>query len=415
MAIKLFPSTSNSTQLAMRLGMPLKPSVILLRWPVVIICAYLLLYPAVDYLQPAVLQLFIVLYVVSNVALYFVREEKFATWSFYYPLVVLDTIALTVSLVSNGYAESNFYIAFFLVIIMSCIVDDPKLRAVGAILACLIYVALLLQLTGSIHPSAFLRTPFLFVVSLYYCFFTQFTRTERNLRYEAEQRSRGQKEILDILSHELRTPLSVITGYAQALQSGNLGPIAARQGAAFAGIIRQSNHLLTMVNSLIDLTRIQSNELWLKQEEVGLRGLLEELKMNYDLSDDKQVPVKWTIAPDLPVISSDKERLWIVLSNLVNNAVKFTHQGEIRVSACCSADKKTFEFEVADTGIGIAENDLMHIFDKFQQADRSSRRNYDGLGLGLHMVKVFTDLSGGNISVQSEVNRGSTFRMTLPL
>lgn len=411
--IHLFPFTSS--QLAARFGMPLKPSVILLRWPVVIVCAYLLLYPAVEYLPAALSHVFIILYVASNVTLYFIGEEKFATWSFYYPFVVTDTIVLTLSLTMNGYAETNFYITCFLLIIASCIVDDAKLRAVASVLASLIYTALLLQSTGTPHESVFLRIPFMFVVSLYYGYFTQFVRTEKTLRQEAEQRSRGQKEILDVLSHELRTPLSVIGGYAQALQSGTFGKVQPEQDKALSGIIRQSDNLLTLVNSLIDLTRIQSSELSITQEDVALGEYLDELRLNYEYDLGKPVTIRWSVPPNLPVIKSDRIKLNIVLQNLINNAIKFTPEGEIRISVACSPDKKTLEFQVADTGIGIPESECSLIFEKFHQADRTSTRHYEGLGLGLYIVKAFTDVVGGQIKVDSEIDRGSTFTLSLPI
>ncbi len=395
--------------------MPLKPSVILLRWPVVIVCAYLLLYPAVEYLPTALSHVFIILYVASNVALYFVGEEKFATWSFYYPFVVTDTIVLTLSLTMNGYAETNFYITCFLLIIASCIVDDAKLRAVASVLASLIYTALLLQSTGPLHPSVFLRIPFMFVVSLYYGYFTQFVRTEKTLRQEAELRSRGQKEILDVLSHELRTPLSVIGGYAQALQHGTMGEVNPGQHKALAAIVRHSDNLLTLVNSLIDLTRIQSSELSITQEDVALGEYLDELRLNYEYDIGKPVTIRWSVPPDLPVIKSDRIKLNIVLKNLINNAIKFTEAGEVRISVACSPDKRTVEFQVVDTGIGIAESELSQIFEKFHQVERTSTRNYDGLGLGLYIVKVFTDVVGGQIEVDSEIGRGSTFTLSLPV
>lgn len=411
--IHLFPFTSS--QLAARFGMPLKPSVILLRWPVVIVCAYLLLYPAVEYLPAALSHVFIILYVASNVALYFVAEEKFANWSFYYPFVVTDTIVLTLSLTMNGYAETNFYITCFLLIIASCIVDDAKLRAVASVLASVIYTALLLQSLAAPHPSVFLRIPFLFVVSLYYGYFTQFVRTEKTLRQEAEQRSRGQKEILDVLSHELRTPLSVIGGYAQALQHGTMGEVNPGQHKALAAIVRHSDNLLTLVNSLIDLTRIQSSELAISQEDVALGQYLDELRLNYEYDFGKPVTLRWSVPPDLPVIKSDRIKLNIVLKNLINNAIKFTHEGEVRISVACSPDKKLVEFQVADTGIGIPESELSLIFEKFHQADRSATRPYDGLGLGLYIVKAFTDVVGGQIKVESEIDRGSTFTLSLPI
>lgn len=400
--------------MAMRLGMPIKPSVILLRWPVVIVCAYLVLYPAISYLPAVISHVFIIVYVASNVALYFVAEEKFASWSFYYPFVVSDTIVLTLALTMNGYADTNFYITCFLLIIASCIVDDPKLRAVASVLASAIYSALLLQTAEGLHQSVFLRIPFLFVVSLYYGYFTQFIRAEKTLRNEAEQRSRGQKEILDVLSHELRTPISVIGAYAQTLQNGMLGNVSPEQGNALTGIMRQSENLLGLVNSLIDLTRIQSADFSVNQEEIVLNDYIETLRHD-EFKPKATVRMLWSVSPDLPIIKSDKVKLTIVLRNLITNAVKFTHKGEIRISAGCSLDKKTFEFKVADTGIGIAESHRELIFEKFHQVDRSTSRSYEGLGLGLYIVKVFTDLVGGKIEVESEVDRGATFTLSLPI
>jgi signal transduction histidine kinase len=106
-------------------------------------------------------------------------------------------------------------------------------------------------------------------------------------------------------------------------------------------------------------------------------------------------------------------RLTVVLENLISNAVKFTEAGEIRVSVSCS--QKTVDIQVADTGIGIPNDQLPHIFEKFYQGDRTSTRHKGGLGLGLYIVKVFTDLLGGNIKIKSEVNRGSTFTLSLPI
>lgn len=411
--INLFPFTSS--KLAERFGMPLKPSVILIRWPVVIICSYLLLYPSVESFPAAFFYAFILFYIASNVALYFVKEERFASWSFYYPLVIADTIVLTISLILNGYADTDFYLTFFILIILSCIFEDPKMRAVISVLAPLIYIGLLFRAGDTINPSVLLRLPFLFVVSLFYGYFTQFIRTEKALREEAEQRSRGKTEILDVVSHEFRTPLNLISGYAQALKSNVLGETTHEQEEALAKILRQSDNLLYMINGILDLARIEAGELSVRSEEIAFSDYFEEFKMRYGLPLEKPVTVRWSIAPDLPKLRSDKAKLTIILQNLINNAIKFTEKGTVQISVRKANDNRAVEFEVADTGIGISREAIPVIFEKFRQADSSSTRTYGGVGLGLHVVKEFTELLGGSIAVKSERDRGSTFTLLLPI
>ena len=226
--INLLPFTSSTME--QRFGFPLKLSVILIRWPVVIICTYLLLYPSVELIPIWFSYGAILLYIASNVGLYFFPEERFASWSFYYPLVIADTIVLTLSLVTNGYSEKEFYLTFFVVILGSCIIEDAKIRTIVSIAAPLFYSVTLFTNAADLHPSVFLRLPFLFVVSLFYGYFTQFIRMERAFAQEEEIRSRGRKEILNIVSHEFRTPLNVIAGYAQALREKTWGDSRLNKG-----------------------------------------------------------------------------------------------------------------------------------------------------------------------------------------
>jgi signal transduction histidine kinase len=412
-ATDLFPFASS--RFGAHLAMPTKPSVILIRWPVVIICSYLLLYPSVELVPPWVLNFFILVYIASNIALYFVHEKRFASSSFYSPLVVADTVVLTVSLVINGHVEADFYLTYFLLIIICCIFENPKILMLVAVLAPVVYTILLFRSPGSFEPSVFLRLPFLFIVSLFYGYFTQLVRAEKALKEEAEQRNRGKKDALDIVSHEFRTPLNLISGYAQALKNKTLGDVAPEQEQALAKILRQSDILLYMVDSILDLARIEAGEFLVQREEIRLSEYFRELRINHELPVEKPVSVRWSLPADLPTIRSDKAKLTIVLQNLINNAIKFTDEGTVDVSARVAADKKLLEIEVADTGIGIPKEALPIIFEKFRQADSSSTRVHGGVGLGLHIVKVFIELLGGSVTVKSEPNRGSTFTVLLPI
>ena len=315
----------------------------------------------------------------------------------------------------NGNVEADFYLTYFLLIIICCIFEDPKILTVVSVFAPVVYTLLLFQSAGSIHPSVFLRLPFLFVVSLFYGYFAQLIRAQRALKEEAEQKSQGKKEVLDIVSHEFRTPLNLISGYAQALKSKTLGEVTEEQEKALAKILRQSDNLLHLVNGMLDLTRIETGDLSVQKESILLPEYLREMKLNYEVILDKPLSLQWSSPPDLPTIISDKAKLTIILQNLINNAIKFTDKGSIQVSTRWRADKKALELEVADTGAGIPEEALPIIFDKFRQVDSSITRVHGGIGLGLHIVKAFTEMLGGTIAVKSELNKGSTFTLTLPL
>jgi signal transduction histidine kinase len=410
-SIDLFPFASPAA--TERFGLALKPSVILIRWPVVIICTYLLLYPSVDLVAAWFSYSAVFVYIASNVALYFFPEERFASWSFYYPLVIADTIILTLSLVVNGYSQMDFYLCFFVVILGSCIIENAKLRAVVSVAAPFFYSVSLFSSLDNFQPNVFLRLPFLFVVSLFYGYFTQFIRREKTLRQEEELRDRGRKEVLNIVSHEFRTPLNVISGYAQAIQEKTWGDVTPGQDEALGKILRQSDNLMDIVNAVLDITRIETGELALEREELPLSDYLSEVSQKY-VPLQKSVALQWEIPNSLPKVNADKLKLTIILQNLINNALKFTEKGNVSVTARVSRSKHFVEIEVKDTGMGIPKEAHALIFEKFQQADPSSTRIYGGIGLGLYIVKVFTDLLGGTISLESEPEKGSTFTLSLP-
>ncbi len=408
-------SPSVASRAATHFRLPLKASIILLRWPVVLICSYLLLFPSGENLPAMILNTFVVLFVVSNVAINFLDDSWFTSWSFYYPLVIADTIVLTLSLMINGAADNEFYLTFFLVILASCIVDDAKLRTVVSIFATIVYTGFLLISPQSVQPSEFLRVPFLFIVSLFYGYFTQFIRMEKGQREQAELTSRARKEAVDIVSHELRTPLNLIGGYAQVLKDKTLGEINTKQEAALNKILHQSENLLSTINSVLDMARIEAGELTVSREEIRLPDFFQGLRLYYDASLGKPLSMRWLSPSELPTLQSDKARLTIVVQNLINNAIKFTEHGEIQVSARHLREKNSVEIVVKDTGIGIPKEALPVIFEKFRQVDNSSTRSYGGVGLGLHVVKMYTEALGGSVAVESQSGEGSTFTLSLPL
>jgi signal transduction histidine kinase len=164
---------------------------------------------------------------------------------------------------------------------------------------------------------------------------------------------------------------------------------------------------------VLDITRIETGELALVPEDLALSEYLGEIRQKF-APLNPSVDLQWIIPESLPVVRADRVKLSIVLQNLINNALKFTEKGMVSISARALPAKKRVEIEVKDTGIGIPKAAHGVIFEKYQQANPSTTRDYGGIGLGLYIVKVFTDLMGGTIELVSEEDKGSIFTLSLP-
>jgi signal transduction histidine kinase len=233
--------------------------------------------------------------------------------------------------------------------------------------------------------------------------------------YEEMSRSNKIKdEFLSVMSHELRTPLNVVMGYTQLLRDGVLGETNSKQSEAISTIAARSKDLLDMINSVLYATSLEAKAAKLEASPVSLKDLLSELKTDYELQMGKPIRLIWDYPSELPDIENDGLKLKQVLQNIINNAIKFTEKGAITISVRYVSDAKNIEFRVADTGIGISTEEMAKIFERFYQVDSSQTRSFGGVGLGLYIVREFTELLGGKLAVESERDKGSTFTVTIP-
>ncbi len=240
-------------------------------------------------------------------------------------------------------------------------------------------------------------------------------------------------EFLSVMSHELRTPLNVVMGYTGMIKDRLLGEINPEQEKALEKVISRARDQLTMISSILQATQLEAEGIKVERREVSLKDFLDDLKSNYSIPLGKEISLVWDYPSDLPVISTDGEKLKHVLQNLINNAIKFTDKGFVTISAHASpldqlgvlsnvegrlapqASERWVEFKVADTGIGIAKEFFPVIFERFHQVDSSETRKYGGVGIGLYIVKKFTELLGGKVELESEEGKGSTFTVTIPV
>lgn len=232
---------------------------------------------------------------------------------------------------------------------------------------------------------------------------------------ELEKSNKIKDEFLGVMSHELRTPLNIIMNYSEALKMGAFGAINPDQESGTDKIREQAGHLLSLINGILEITKIESGTVTVQSDFFDLREFMSESKSDYMLPLEKNLTLEWDYPGDLPVVSSDRVKLKQILTNLINNAIKFTEHGKVAISARVSADGSTLELRVADTGPGIPEPLLPSVFEKFRQIDSATTRNYSGAGLGLYIVKNFVELLGGSIEVRSKVREGTVFTVRLPI
>jgi len=231
---------------------------------------------------------------------------------------------------------------------------------------------------------------------------------------ELMQASRLKSQFLASMSHELRTPLNSIIGFSKVLLNRFDGELTERQETYIRSVHNSGAHLLQLINGILDFSRIEAGKLEMISEEVDLHELIDEcIESSMPLARGKQMKVEKNVPLELPPLSGDRTKIKQILLNLLSNAIKFTGQGRVLVSVVPEPD--AIRVSVADTGIGIREDDLARLFEPFQQLDNPVVRSAGGTGLGLAISKKFVELHGGRIWAESRENQGSTFHFTIPL
>jgi signal transduction histidine kinase len=216
------------------------------------------------------------------------------------------------------------------------------------------------------------------------------------------------------MSHELRTPLNAILGYTELIIDDIYGVAPPKMREVLDRVQRNGKHLLGLINDVLDLSKIEAGQLTLQLGDFSMKEMLQGVYVAVEpLATTKKLGLKLDVAQGLPAGKGDERRLSQVVLNLVGNAIKFTDEGEVRISA--AAGKDEFTIAVKDTGPGIAVADQRKIFEEFQQADNSSTRAKGGTGLGLAISRRIVEMHGGRLWVESEPGKGSTFLFTLPV
>jgi len=237
---------------------------------------------------------------------------------------------------------------------------------------------------------------------------------------EMKEVDRVKSQFLANMSHELRTPLNSIIGFSRVIIKGIDGPINETQREDLSAIYNSGQHLLTLINNILDLSKIEAGKMELQLSEVNITDTINSVMSTaVGLVKDKPVKLHQNVPSDIPLVKADQTRVRQILLNLVSNASKFTEEGSITVAASVVKSpkgRKEVMLTITDTGKGIAEEDQSKLFQPFSQVDDSPTRKTGGTGLGLSICRSMVEMHGGQIGLQhSVVGKGSTFYFTLPL
>jgi len=229
-----------------------------------------------------------------------------------------------------------------------------------------------------------------------------------------QEMDRLKSVFLASMSHELRTPLNSIIGFTGIILQGMAGEVNEEQRKQLTMVKNSGSHLLSLINDLLDISKIEAGKVELSLEEFRLDDVVREVVEAFSPAVSKKGMELTMQVPEDMTLVSDKRRIKQVLMNLVSNAVKFTDQGSVQIVARVP-EGETLETRVIDTGIGIKKEYMDKLFQPFQQIDVSLTKRHEGTGLGLYLTKKLVVLLGGNISAKSEYGRGSEFSFTIPL
>ena len=231
----------------------------------------------------------------------------------------------------------------------------------------------------------------------------------------AKAADRLKSSFLAVMSHELRTPLNSILGFTGILLQGLSGPLNAEQTKQLSMVRDSARHLLDLINDVLDISKIEAGQVKIISKPFDMREAIEKVVQTVTpLAEEKNLTLTVEIGPEVGRITSDRRRVEQILINLLNNAIKFTDKGAVRVE--CRVNDNRLVSRVVDTGIGIKPEDMDKLFEAFRQIDTGLTRRYEGTGLGLSICKKLVEMLGGEIWAESKgLGKGSTFTFTLPM
>ncbi len=380
-------------------------TILLLRWVLIIATAYLMLFSRPLGSTPPSVALFVALYFGSNVVL----SELLPRWrrrlAVDAGLVLFDTAAICLGLALTANVSSDFFLLYFLVLFLGALTERLGLVVGAAVVASVVHLSTVSSFVDFNHllrEGYLLRIPFLLVVALFFGHLVE---------NEAESRERLRVEFVSAVSHDLKNPLAVIQSIAELLLDGNAGPLGDDQAQFVRRIYVSAGHVIALSHNLLSAARIDADALTLLRSPESLERVAETaITFARSAGDLKKTTLRFSCEPGLPPVNLDTVQMERAISNILDNAIKYTPSGG-HVEAAIRQSGNELVLTVRDDGPGISPQDLPTLFEKYH---RRARRSREGTGFGLFIVKAIVEGHGGQVTADSTPGHGTTITIRLP-
>ena len=428
-----FPSRSPVDQLQSK-----KRAIVTLRWLLVIAAGYVMLFSGQVGSSLAV-DAIVVAMMACNVVIGRLPEHVVSQPWFDIVLLLVDTALLSVGFYLTQAVSSDFYLLYFFVIFLAGVSEKLTAVLMGSVLASVAYLSVTWAEIGAHRSALFqgnvlLRLFFIFAVAMFYGFLVERLRLDRERRQQQyvaklEGVNARLRELVELkqaflgsVSHELRTPLNAMLGYIDLVRDGSAGVVKGRVRTYLDRAYQQARHLLRLIEELLSFENLSRGRVEVRLVETDPTEIIERVRETCEgAAELKGLTMHVDIAPDIGPVLTDGNKLLQVLLHLVANAVKFTEQGEVRLTATWHPgvlssgwEGPVLECQVRDTGPGIPADQQEAIFEDFRQLDGSSTRRHGGMGLGLSVCRGLIQLLRGEICVESTPGNGATFTVRIP-
>jgi signal transduction histidine kinase len=389
-------------------------TVLLLRWVLIIATSYLVLFSRPFGETPPSVALFVAAYLGSNVILTRMGRRIRSWQQLDVGVVLFDTLAVCIGLALSANAAVDFFPVYFLVVFVGALTERLRLVVAAAVLISVVHLSTLARFVNFnelVDHGYILRIPFLFVVALFFGYLVQDARSRQRAE-KARARALRRTEVLSGVTHDLKNPLGTIQSLAGLLLEDHAGPLNQQQTDLVRRIHANARRVIQLSVNLLDAARINAGRLRLQRRPSNLSHIVEDaVALARTAGDLKGVALRYSADPNLPTIDIDGLQVGRVISNVVDNAIKYTPGGgTVDVSTRRAADHLLVE--VRDNGPGIPANEISVLFEKYQRGATTGR--IEGTGLGLFIVKAVMQAHGGTVEVDSTPGDGTMVRVCFP-
>jgi len=388
-----------------------KRAVLFLRWVVIIVTSYLLVFVEEHNLTNTMVPAFVAVFLASNVITGLMPDRFFEEAWFQGALIAFDTILISSGMVLAGENSADLFLLYFSVLFLAALGENLKMIIGGCLLIAVVYIVVLLRTNAPVlTPAVLLRFPFLFGIATFYGYLVEVAKNERHRADIALAQERFRTDFLATLTHDLQSPLSAISGFTSLLLDAPPDSNVRDYRRVFEAVRRGANECSELIANFLALVRGETRP-QLRRQVVDLNSVVEEVyQLHENAAREKDVKVNLRLGEALPPLSGDRMQIRRAVSNLLGNAVKFAGRGG-EVELGTAVDSTAVVLTVSDDGPGIPEELQAQLFEQYVRGTAEGA----GTGLGLFIVRLVTEAHGGSVTLDSRPGRGCRFRVRLPL